>query len=95
MNNIKKLAMGILVAVLAVGFSAFKGESKRVSATYYQTSSNLYEKLISPTGDCTTEEENPCSIFYAVDPEAAPFSYEERPENGVPSEETQLFVVTP
>jgi len=96
MNNIKKIALGLTVATFALGFSAFKTAEKRVSATYYQTSNNLYEKITSASGDCeTSTPTRPCSIFYAVDPGVAPFVYANRPANGVDSEDKTLFHLDP
>lgn len=83
MNNIRKIALGLTVATFALGFSAFKSAGKLVSATYYQTSNNLYVKITGATGNCNgSNTTTPCSIFYATDPNVAPFAYEDRPTGG-------------
>lgn len=76
MNNFKKVALSLLVAGLAVGFSAFRTSEKKAEAlanTYYVlTSNDTYQKTTGsemPSLDrCQDSAEHPCIISFASDP---------------------------
>lgn len=76
MNNFKKVALSLLVAGLAVGFSAFRTSEKKVDAlanTYYVlTSNDTYSKVsgseMPSLGRCQENADYPCIISFASDP---------------------------
>lgn len=67
MKNLKNFAFGLLVAVLAVGFSAFTN-AKRTKAplwVYVQVDENQYEKIPAGTYDpinCDDDSDRECSF---------------------------------
>ena len=67
LNNTKKLVLGLLVAVLAIGFSAFKSATKVVDPewVYVQTSEDVYEQITytSYDEDCSLSSLQPCSFI--------------------------------
>lgn len=76
MNQFKKVALGLAVAGLAVGFSAFKTAEKKTDAlanTYYVLVSNAQYQKVSgsnkPSLDkCQETSSHACVISYSVDP---------------------------
>jgi len=65
MNNIKKLALGLLVAAFAFGFSAFKSAQKVDEVRYVQTDTDLWEKVdpaVYNSSFCEDDSEKAC--FY-------------------------------
>lgn len=68
MRNFKKMALGLLIAVLAVGFSAFKSVTKKVDPdwVYVQTDDDEYTRISFATyieGYCEDESEKPCAFI--------------------------------
>lgn len=67
MKNFKKMVFGLLVAVLAVGFSAFTSiQTKVPSWVYVQTGSDQYDKIPFTEysqGNCEDQSEKPCSFI--------------------------------
>lgn len=76
MNQIKKVALGLAVAGLAVSFSAFKTAEKKTNAltnTYYVlTANDQYQKSSGSTipslSRCQEDADHPCVISFASDP---------------------------
>ncbi|UPZ36506.1 hypothetical protein MUB18_20685 [Sphingobacterium sp. PCS056] len=76
MNNFKKVALSLLVAGLAVGFSAFRTSDKKADAlanTYYILSSNTNYQKVSGSQmpnleGCRETADHPCVISFASDP---------------------------
>lgn len=76
MNNFKKVALSLLVAGLAVGFSAFRTTEKNADALantfYVLLSSGQYQKVSgsqSPSLDnCQETSKHACIISFASDP---------------------------
>ena len=84
MANIKKLALGLLVAVLAFGFSAFKNvkSETKLAPFYYGLNEDGTEyRLISDGAlpECETGPSSPCWVSYSSElpnetfPNLAPF----------------------
>lgn len=81
MKNLKKIAFGLLVAVLAVGFSAFTS-AKKVNYEYwhFKTGSMLndadqvsaYEAVTDPPQGCDEEENLPCILRVDTDNPSTP-----------------------
>tara|TARA_R110002033_G_scaffold36621_1_gene75230 strand:- start:5423 stop:5728 length:306 start_codon:yes stop_codon:yes gene_type:complete len=75
MKNFQKLAMGMLVAALAIGFSAFTGTTKTEKTTasvfYILTSSNQYQRYTGggqPSEDgCEDIADHNCVIGFDSD----------------------------
>ncbi len=74
MKNFQKLALGILVGALAIGFSAFTGTTKAEKTTasvfYILTSSNQYQKYTGgqPSEDgCEDTANHNCVIGFDSD----------------------------
>lgn len=63
MKNFQKLAMGMLVAALAIGFSAFK-EAKPFATTYYQVSPGMYSSNPGAGVTCRNTSSNPCTLIF-------------------------------
>lgn len=68
MKNLKNFAFGLLVAVLAVGFSAFTVNKTKVPAwVYVQQSDNQYNKIAystyNPTLFCEELDPKPCAFI--------------------------------
>lgn len=78
MKNFQKLAMGMLVATLAIGFSAFK-EAKPFATIYYQLSPGQYSSNPGAGVGCVTTTANPCTINFspALPTEVTSFNYSE------------------
>lgn len=76
MNNFKKVALGLAIAGLAVGFSAFRTAEKKADAlanTYYILTSNTnYQKVsgseMPSLERCQDSAQHPCVISFATDP---------------------------
>lgn len=76
MNQFKKVALGLLVAGLAVSFSAFKTAEKKTDAlanTYYILVSNTEYQRVSGSNrpsldNCQDNADHPCIISFASDP---------------------------
>jgi len=76
MNNFKKVALSLLVAGLAVGFSAFRTAEKKANAlanTYYILTSNSNYAKVSGSerpslNPCQDTADHPCVISFASDP---------------------------
>lgn len=66
LNNAKRLALGLLVAVFAIGFSAFKSSTTKVPAVaYVQTGIDEYSQIPwSSYNDtlCENVSEKPCAF---------------------------------
>jgi len=66
--NIRKVGFGLLVALLAVGFSAFKSSEKSVRLTYYygNLGSGVYQQISSgqadPDVNCRSTDAHPCML---------------------------------
>ena len=94
MNKFKNLGFGLAAAALALGFSAFKVESKRLSATYYQTEDGTYEKVPLENGNCEEISLNPCSYFFEEDPNVSSFPANDVPTGGQASTgENWVYVI--
>lgn len=93
MKNVKQIAFGLLVGAMALGFSAFTTAKKFAAVTYYQTSTNNYEKLADPEGICDPDQPrtNSCTITYASDPGVSSFTYATKPVGGTESSEKRLY----
>ena len=78
MNNIKRTALGLLVAVLAFGFSAFTTYKKRTILVYYKTSL-MYPNPTDPRGytyynnDICEAGGNICSAQWDIGYNAIPY----------------------
>lgn len=81
MKNLHKLALGLLVGAMAIGFSAFTTansvKSNFFAVTYYQHANGIYSKVL-PANECGDESANPCNISYVTDPNTT-FTYATRP----------------
>ncbi|WDF77072.1 DUF6520 family protein [Mucilaginibacter sp. KACC 22773] len=82
MKNLKKIAFGLLVGAMAIGFSSFTTlnavkRSKFFAVTYYQHANGIYSKVL-PANECGDESTNPCNISYVTDPNTT-FTYSSRP----------------
>lgn len=67
MKNLQKLALGLTVGAMAIGFSAFKSDVKvnRFATVYYQLSNGLYSKTPPPAGEeCEEINPNPCTLTF-------------------------------
>lgn len=70
MNNLKKLALGLLVGAIAIGFSAFKSSEKAKFAqeVFYNisgTQSNIASNYVyRPDGDCSPASLKVCSATW-------------------------------
>lgn len=93
MKNFQKLAMGMLVAVLAIGFSAFRASENVASVTFYQLSPDNYTKITNPEGFCDPNQvvDHGCKIIYANDPGVSSFNYSSRPPGGTESGGNRLW----
>ena len=97
MKNFKKIAVALLVGVMAIGFSAFTSIKKQSSIYFGQTSLNHYVRLSgAPSGDCETATTNACTIRYeaANAPTVSSFditSSTPAPPNGVASAAKTLY----
>jgi len=78
MKNLQKIAVALLVGIMAIGFSAFKSSPKKNTkfATYYYTlirtspTTYVYDKFGETAPDlepCTTGPSNVCVISYPSD----------------------------
>lgn len=85
MKNFQKLALSLMVGVMAIGFSAFTNAKSNVTHTagkaipagyLVQVSSGIYEFRSSLTGDCETAVPNPCHYDVAA-------------SNNIPNSQTQ------
>lgn len=82
MKNFKKVALSLLVAGLAVGFSAFRTvEQKKESLAnfyYVLTSANQYTKAsgseMPDLERCEDQANHPCVISFATDQGATPIN---------------------
>lgn len=66
MNNLKKTALGLMIAIIAVGFSAFTAskteKSHLVSKTYYHVGNEYVDQL--PDGlECALDDQS-CTIVF-------------------------------
>ncbi len=63
MNNIKKLALGLLVAAFAFGFSAFKSEHKSGYTFYYSGPDLSVSAVETESNWIYDEDDNECSAI--------------------------------
>ena len=82
MKNFKNVAFGLVVGVLALGFSAFTNAStgsNRFDKTYYQLSNGTYSST-PPSGTCRNQNSNPCVVNYiGSTPSAEGWTFSSRP----------------
>lgn len=65
-NNIKKIALSLLVVGLAIGAQSFKNAENKFSTVYYQTSEGYYTKTPPSGSFCNTSvNTNPCQIEFS------------------------------
>lgn len=97
MNNVKKLALGLLVAAFAFSFSAFTLNKEKVGAKFYQTEEGVYVKhMVDPEGSCEGISANPCVLDYAVDPGYPDgFTIENRPVGWSAEGDDHLYILPP
>ncbi|RYD97153.1 MAG: hypothetical protein EOP54_11765 [Sphingobacteriales bacterium] len=63
MNNLKKTALGLMVAIIALGFSAFKSEQK-TGYTFYYNGPNLSVSEVEKESNWVyDEDDNECSAI--------------------------------
>lgn len=96
MKNLKNFAFGLLVAVLAVGFSAFKPEAKKLDYIY-QHVDGLYQKRDAGTvQSCNSTSPEVCQITTDIDM-GADFEPQDLPEDWEPynSSSTGVYLTNP
>lgn len=97
MENLKKMALGLLVAVLAVGFSAFtsKSASKSLLTYRYANTGTEYVQIAitaSPE-NCLSGSDEQCLI--ESDQNLPSFGHDEKPNDWQPVPDSDLGIYNP
>jgi len=89
MNTVTKVAFSVVLGVIAIGAQSFKSNVKSnvLDKTYYQKSNGTYTS-IEPSGDCLSQNNDPCVVTYlGTTPSQENWDFAHRPVGTIQTED--------